>query len=88
MLKHRRLTVAEAQEGLRIFHTVPLRLLKVDLASASNYWRCEMQVFTYSEVRQKLASVLDKAETTGRVIIRRRDGRSFALIPQETQASP
>jgi antitoxin Phd len=47
-----------------------------------------MQVFTYSEARQKLASVLDKAETTGRVIIRRRDGRSFALVPQEIPTSP
>jgi prevent-host-death family protein len=47
-----------------------------------------MQVYTYSEARQKLASVLDKAEATGRVIIRRRDGRSFALLPQETPAAP
>ena len=47
-----------------------------------------MQVYTYSEARQKLASVLDKAESTGRVVIRRRDGRSFALTPQETTASP
>ena len=35
MLKHRRLTLAEAQEGLRIFHTVPLRFVKVDLATHS-----------------------------------------------------
>lgn len=34
MLKHRRLTLAEALEGLRIFHMVPLRLMKVDLAHA------------------------------------------------------
>jgi prevent-host-death family protein len=47
-----------------------------------------MQVYTYSEARQKLASVLDKAEATGKVIIRRRDGRSFAVLPQETPASP
>jgi prevent-host-death family protein len=47
-----------------------------------------MQVYTYSEARQNLASVLDKAEATGRVIIRRRDGRSFALLPQQTPASP
>lgn len=47
-----------------------------------------MQVYTYSEARQKLATVLDKAEATGRVIIRRRDGRSFALIPQEAPSSP
>ena len=34
MLKQRRLTLIEAQEGLRIFHTVPLRFLKVDMANA------------------------------------------------------
>jgi prevent-host-death family protein len=47
-----------------------------------------MQVYTYSEARQKLAAVLDKAEATGSVVIRRRDGRSFTLVPQETPASP
>jgi antitoxin Phd len=30
-----------------------------------------MQVYTYSEARQKLASVLEQAETTGKVIIRK-----------------
>ena len=34
MIKRRRLTLAQAQEGLRIFHTVPLRYMKVDLAHA------------------------------------------------------
>ncbi len=34
MLKQRRLTLTEAQEGLRIFHTVPLRLVRVDFAHA------------------------------------------------------
>ena len=47
-----------------------------------------MQVYTYSEARQKLASVLDKAESTGSVIIQRRDGRSFTLIPQKSPVSP
>lgn len=47
-----------------------------------------MQVYTYSEARQKLASVLDKAEATGSVIIQRRDGRSFTLVPQKTPVSP
>lgn len=47
-----------------------------------------MQVYTYSEARQKLATVLDKAASTGRVIIRRRDGTNFAIIPQESQVSP
>ena len=47
-----------------------------------------MQVYTYSEARQKLASVLDKAEATGSVIIQRRDGRSFTLVPQKSPVSP
>lgn len=34
MLKQRRLTIAEAQAGLRIFHDVPLRFLKVDMSNA------------------------------------------------------
>ncbi|NUM53735.1 MAG: type II toxin-antitoxin system Phd/YefM family antitoxin [Candidatus Hydrogenedentes bacterium] len=47
-----------------------------------------MQVYTYSEARQKLASVLDKAESTGKVLIRRKDGRTFALTPETTGQSP
>lgn len=47
-----------------------------------------MQVYTYSEARQKLASVLDKAESTGSVIIQRRDGRSFTLVPRKSSVSP
>jgi hypothetical protein len=47
-----------------------------------------MQVFTYSEARQQLASVLDVAEATGKVIIRRRDGRTFALTPERLDRSP
>lgn len=34
MVKRRRLTLDEAQQGLRIFQTIPLRLLKVDMARA------------------------------------------------------
>lgn len=47
-----------------------------------------MQVYTYSEARQKLASVLDKAEVSGKVLIRRKDGRTFALAPERTEKSP
>ena len=47
-----------------------------------------MQVYTYSEARQKLASVLDKAEASGRVLIRRKDGRTFSLTPEQTNKSP
>jgi prevent-host-death family protein len=47
-----------------------------------------MQVYSYSEARQKLATVLKQAETTGKVIIRRKDGRTFALIPEIIPDSP
>lgn len=47
-----------------------------------------MQVFTYSEARQKLALVLDQAESTGKVLIKRKDGRTFALMPEKLKASP
>lgn len=47
-----------------------------------------MQVYTYSEARQKLSSVLDKAEVSGKVLIRRKDGRTFSLSPERTEASP
>jgi len=49
---------------------------------------CKMQVYTYSEARQKLAAVLQQAETSGKVIIRRKDGRTFALVPEKIAASP
>ena len=47
-----------------------------------------MQVYSYSEARQKLATVLKQAESTGKVIIRRKDGRTFALVPEESVFSP
>jgi len=47
-----------------------------------------MQVYTYSEARQKLAMILDQAENTGKVIIRRKDGRTFALVPEKVVSSP
>ena len=47
-----------------------------------------MQVYTYSEARQKLATVLKQAENTGKVLIRRKDGRTFALIPEQAASSP
>jgi predicted nucleic acid-binding protein len=34
MIKQRRLGLTEAQQGLKIFHTIPLRLVKVDLNNA------------------------------------------------------
>lgn len=47
-----------------------------------------MQVYTYSEARQKLAEVLKQAESTGKVLIRRKDGRTFALVPEKVVSSP
>jgi len=47
-----------------------------------------MQVYSYSEARQKLATVLKQAESTGKVIIRRKDGHTFALIPEKITTSP
>lgn len=47
-----------------------------------------MHVYSYSEARQKLAMVLKQAESTGKVIIRRKDGRTFALVPEVIASSP
>jgi len=47
-----------------------------------------MAVYTYSEARQKLARVLNEAEATGKVLIRRQDGRTFAVIPEKKGGSP
>ncbi|MCY3868561.1 MAG: type II toxin-antitoxin system Phd/YefM family antitoxin [Gemmatimonadetes bacterium] len=47
-----------------------------------------MDVYTYSEARQKLSSVLDKAESAGKVLIRRKDGRTYALMPERPTVSP
>ena len=47
-----------------------------------------MQIYTYSEARQKLALVLEQAETTGKVLIRKKDGRTFALMPIKPAESP
>jgi len=47
-----------------------------------------MNVYTYSEARQKLAVVLEEAENSGKAIIRRKDGRTFALVPEKMASSP
>jgi hypothetical protein len=47
-----------------------------------------MKVYTYSEARQKLSAVLEQAENTGKVLIRRKDGRTFALVPEKDISSP
>ncbi len=47
-----------------------------------------MDVYTYSEARQHLSSVLDEAESTGKVIITRKDGRRYAVVPELPPVSP
>ena len=47
-----------------------------------------MDVYTYSEARQNFSTVLDKAEATGRILIRRKDGRTYALVPVPPSGSP
>ncbi len=47
-----------------------------------------MQVYTYSKARQKLAHLLDLAEKNGKVIIRRKDGRTFSMVPERISFSP
>lgn len=47
-----------------------------------------VQVFTYSEARQKLARLLDEADSSGKALIRRRDGRTFAVTPVRSTRSP
>ena len=47
-----------------------------------------MKEYTYSEARQRLASLLDRAQKEGAVRIRKRDGRKFILQPERQFQSP
>lgn len=47
-----------------------------------------MKVYTYSEARQRLASLLDQSRREGKVQIRRRDGQLFVLQPAPAAGSP
>jgi hypothetical protein len=47
-----------------------------------------MVVYTYSEARQKLASLLDQVLLEGEVRIKRRDGHVFVIKPETQRRSP
>ena len=47
-----------------------------------------MKEFTYSEARQRLAALLERARQDGAVRIRRRDGQVFVLRPEDRAGSP
>ncbi len=47
-----------------------------------------MKEYTFSEARQRFASLLDRARKEGAVRIRRRDGQRFILQPDRGSRSP
>jgi len=47
-----------------------------------------VNVYTYSEARQKLANVLEQAAREGQVRIRRKDGQAFVIRPERRAVSP
>ena len=46
-----------------------------------------MKVYTYSQARQHLSELLDYAEKE-EVLIRRRDGSTYAIVPKQMSTSP
>ncbi len=47
-----------------------------------------MRIYTYSEARRKLATLLDRATEEGEVRIKRRDGQTFVITPERRRGSP
>jgi hypothetical protein len=47
-----------------------------------------MRVYTFSEARQKFASVLNRAKLDGKVLIKRKDGSLFEIHPVKRKDSP
>jgi hypothetical protein len=47
-----------------------------------------MKVYSYSEARQQLAELLNRARREGQVEIRRRDGQAFIVRPTARAGSP
>jgi hypothetical protein len=45
-------------------------------------------VYTFSEARQKFASVLERARRDGAVRVKRRDGQVFLIQPERPRRSP
>ena len=47
-----------------------------------------MTIYTFSEARQKLSAILEKARIEGEVLIKRRDGSVFVIKPLSKAGSP
>ena len=45
-------------------------------------------MYTYSEARQKLATLLEQAVREGEVKIKRKDGQTFVIRPERRVGSP
>jgi hypothetical protein len=45
-------------------------------------------VYTYTEARQNLASLLDRAAQEGEVRVKRKDGQTFVIRPEKKEGSP
>ena len=45
-------------------------------------------VYTYTEARQNLASLLDQAVREGEVRVKRKDGQTFVIKPERKTDSP
>jgi hypothetical protein len=45
-------------------------------------------IYTYTEARQNLATLLNRAALEGEVRIKRRDGRVFVVRPERATTSP
>ncbi len=63
-------------------------LLIVRSKVVSKLLRFKLTVYTYSEVRQNFASVLDKARKVGKVLVKRKDGTIFIIKPITKNDSP
>ena len=47
-----------------------------------------MNVYTYSEARQNLATLLEKAAREGEVRVKRKDGKTFVIRLEPNKESP
>ena len=47
-----------------------------------------MNTYTYTEARQKFATILEQAAQYGEVRIKRRDGQVFVIKPLKRKGSP
>lgn len=47
-----------------------------------------MNIYSYSEAKQKLSLILDKAKKDGKVLIKRKDGSIFQVTSVSTDKSP